>query len=329
MSEQSSIAPAGQSADVSRPRVRIWLVIALVVLVLIPAASCGAFGLGIALLSNPGAAAPLRPSVGVIRITGTIVSGDAPSLGGQSAASDTIIDLIHQAAADDNIRAVVLRVDSPGGGVVASDEIYHALTQLDKPLVVSMGSLAASGGYYVSAPADYIFATRDTLTGSIGVISQFVIAKDLLDDVGIDVIVITAGDVKDFGSFHRDMTPEEREYWQGLINQTHEDFIQVVAEGRGMDADDVRLLADGRVFRGEEAVGLGLVDEVGYFDDAVQKAAELSGIDGTPNVVELTAPVSVLDSLYGLQASPGLASNLDMLLHDLAIPSLEFRWLGH
>ena len=147
-----------------------------------------------------------------------------------------------------------------------------------------MGSLAASGGYYISAPADYIYATPNTLTGSIGVISQFVVAKDLLDDVGIDVVVITAGDVKDFGSFHRDMTPEEREYWQTLINQTHEDFIEVVAGGRGMDVEAVRQLADGRVFRGEEAVGLGLVDEVGYFEDAVQKAADLAGIEGTPNI---------------------------------------------
>jgi protease-4 len=329
MAEQSSSVLPVVVADSARPRTRMWLAVALLVLVLIPTASCAAFGVGLAMLSNPGAKAPLRPSVGVIRISGTIVSGSAPSLGGQTAASDTIIDLIQQAADDDNIRAVVLRVESPGGEVVASDEIHHALTQLGKPLVVSMGGLAASGGYYVSASADYIYATPNTLTGSIGVISQFVIAKDLLDNVGIDIIVVTAGDVKDFGSFHRDMTPEEREYWQTLINQTHEDFIDVVAEGRGMDVEAVRQLADGRVFRGEEAVDLGLVDEVGYFEDAVQKAADLAGIEGAPNVVELTYPVSFWDSLYGLRSSPRLTSDLELIVRDLALPSLEFRWLGH
>lgn len=330
MTEDNS-AVQSQVTQPARRQAWLWIIIALVVLVVIPVASCGAFGAGVAILSGGGTqtAGALRPSVGVIRVSGTIVAGEAPGLAGQAAASETIIDLIEQAAGDDNIRAIVLRVDSPGGGVVASDEIHHALTQVDKPIVVSMGSLAASGGYYISAPADYIYATPNTLTGSIGVISQFVVAEELLEEVGVDVIVITAGDVKDFGSFNREMTEEERAYWQDLINQTHEDFIQVVAEGRGMAVADVRPLADGRVFRGEEAVTLGLVDEIGYYDDAVHKAADLAGIEGEPNIVELTPSLSFWDSLYGLRTSAGLSPDLDAILRDLALPTLEFRWLGH
>lgn len=310
---------------------RLWIWIGVIVLIVIPVLSCAALGIGLALMVNPsasGTAASFGPSVGVIEVSGTILSGESGGFSGVGAGSDTIIDLIEQAADDDSIRAVVLRVDSPGGGVVASDEIHHALQQLNKPVVVSMGSMAASGGYFISAPADYIYATPNTLTGSIGVISQFFVAEEFLDDVGIDVIVVTAGDVKDFGSFHRGMTEEERAYWQELINQTHEDFIEVVAEGRGMDIEDVRQLADGRVFRGEQALDLGLVDEIGYFQDAVRKAAELGGIDGEPNVVELKPTVGFWDSLYGFQANRQ-SLDLDVILRDLSLPSLEFRWLGH
>jgi protease-4 len=268
----------------------------------------------------------LGPAVGVIRVEGVITAGESDAFQ-SSAGSETIVDLIKQAAADSNIHAVVLRVDSPGGGVVASDEIYHALTQLDKPLVVSMGSLAASGGYYVSAPADYIYATPHTLTGSIGVISQFVTAEDLLDDIGVEVVVITAGESKDFGSMSRNMTEEERAYWQALLEETHDAFIQIVADGRGMSVQEVREFADGRVFTGQQAFDLGLVDEIGYFDDAIQKAAALGGISGDPRVVELMPDVSLLDSLYGVQARQRPGVTLETL-RTLAMPTFEFRMVS-
>jgi protease-4 len=210
---------------------------------------------------------------------------------------------------------------------VASDEIYHALEQLDKPVVVSMGSLAASGGYYISADADYIYATPHTLTGSIGVISQFVTAEELLDDVGVEIVVIAAGESKDFGSVSRDMTEDEQAYWQALIDETHDAFIQIVADGRGMSVQEVREFADGRVFTGQQALELGLVDEVGYFEDAIQKAATLGGISGDPRIYELTPDISLFDSLYGIQAGQQPAVSLETL-RTLAMPTFEFRMVS-
>ena len=199
----------------------VWVVIAALVIVVVPAVGCGACGLGAALAAQqPPTSVALTPSVGLIRIEGPIIPGESSGLGGHVAASDTIVRLIERAGSDANIKALVLRVDSPGGGVVASDEIHHALTQLDKPIVVSMGSVAASGGYLISAAADYVYTTPYTLTGSIGVISQFVTVEDLLNKFGVEVVVITAGDAKDFGSFHRDMTEEERAYWDSLLEET-------------------------------------------------------------------------------------------------------------
>jgi protease-4 len=315
-----------QRSENRKNRTWLWIALAVVLLVIGPVAACGALGLGLSRGGFTTSRTVVGPSVGVLRVEGVITSGESDAFQA-SAGSETIVDLIHQAAADSSIRAVVLRVDSPGGEVVASDEIYHALQQLDKPLVVSMGSLAASGGYYISADADYIYATPHTLTGSIGVISQFVTAEELLDDIGVEIVVITAGDSKDFGSVSRDMTDEERAYWQALIDETHAAFIEIVADGRGMSVQEVRQLADGRVFTGQQALELGLVDEVGYFEDAIQKAATLGGISGEPRVYELTPDISLLDSLYGIQArqSPGVTLET---LRTLAMPTFEFRMVS-
>ncbi len=307
----------------------LWIILVALLVFIAPAVGCGACGLAAGVASGtPSGSIAFGPSVGLIRIEGPIFSGQSSTLAGSIAASDTIVGLIEQASADTNIRAIVLRIDSPGGGVVASDEIYHALTRVEKPVVVSMGSMAASGGYYVAAPADHIYATPYTLTGSIGVISQFVTAQELLDEVGIEIVIIAAGESKDFGSFHRAMTDEERAYWQALIEETHEGFIRLVAEERGLPIADVRVFADGRVVTGEQAVALGLVDEIGYLDDAITRAGELGGITGPPNVVELKPEVGLLDALYGFQSGPGGLRALDLLLRELTPPSLEFRYLG-
>lgn len=314
----------------SRPRrTWLWILIGVVVVLAIPAVACGAFGLAVAAASHqPASTSGFGPAVGVIDVEGQIYAGEAGGLGGTMAGSDTIIDLIDRAEDDPNIQAVVLRIDSPGGGVVASDEITRRLAELDKPVVVSMGTTAASGGYMIATAADYIYATPYTITGSIGVISQFVTAEEFLDDLGIDIVVVTAGDVKDFGSVSRDMTDAEREYWQGLIDEIHEGFIAQVADGRGMAVEDVREIADGRVVLGEQAVDLGLVDEVGYFDDAVAMAADLGGIDGEPRIVELKPEAGFFDSLYGLQASFQPASTVEGLLRSLNPPSLDALYLA-
>ncbi len=306
----------------------VWVVIAALVIVVVPVLGCGACGLGAALAAQqPSTSVALTPSVGLIRIEGPIIPGESGGLGGRVAASDTIVGLIERASSDANIKALVLRIDSPGGGVVASDEIHHALTQLDKPIVVSMGSVAASGGYLISAAADYVYTTPYTLTGSIGVISQFVTVEDLLDKFGVEVVVITAGDAKDFGSFHRDMTEEERAYWDSLLEETHEGFIQAVADGRNMPVEDVRAVADGRIVLGEQAVELGLADETGYLDNAIAKAGELSGLGDRPNVVEIEPEAGLLEALYGFQASQTLPPGFDLLLRALTPPSLEYRFV--
>ncbi len=311
-------------------RTALWVILIILGALVAPVVGCGAFGLAIALASSPSTATTgVGPAVGVIYVEGVIFSGESSVdvFGSSGAGSSTIIDLIKRADEDNEVKAIVLRVDSPGGGVVASDEIYHALTQVSKPIVVSMGSTAASGGYYISAPADYIYANPHTLTGSIGVISQFVTAEELLDEVGVEVVVITSGEVKDFGSYHRDMTEEERAYWQALIDETYDGFVQIVADGRGMSVEQVRQLADGRVYTGLQAVELGLIDEVGYFEDAINKAAELGGISGEPRVVEFFPESGFWDSLYGVQAAQNTSLPLE-LLRELMTPSLEARYVG-
>ena len=157
----------------------------------------------------PTSSGGIGDAIAIVRVEGTITSGDADEYVAGSAVSGVVISDLRAAAADPAVKAIVLLVDSPGGTVTGSAEIYEAIQAIDKPIVVSMASLAASGGYYVSAPADYIFARTDTWTGSIGVISQIITAKELMDDIGVDVVIITSGENKSIGSPFRDMTPEQ------------------------------------------------------------------------------------------------------------------------
>jgi protease-4 len=236
-------------------------------------------------------------------------------------------DLLQQAADDPNVQAVVLRVSSPGGGVVASDEIYRAILAFEKPVVISMGDIAASGGYYIACGADYVFAHPATLTGSIGVISQFPNIEELMDDVGVEVLVITSGPTKDIGSLFREMTPEEQSIWEAIIDETYEDFVAIVADGRGLPLETVRDVADGRVYTGQQALELGLVDELGTLEDAIARAAELGGIEGEPQIIELEPPPTLYDLLMGYSASTEFPS-LEELLRFGVVPSLEYRFLG-
>jgi protease-4 len=275
-------------------------------------------------ISGPGAG----PTVAIIDINGIIVGGSAGAFDvGSVAAADDIIPLIRQAAKDADVKAIVLRVDSPGGSVVPTDEIYHALKGCGKPIVVSMGELAASGGYYVSMAGRHLFANANTLTGSIGVISEFPEASQLLKNLGITVEVIKSGKAKDLGSMYRPMTPEEQELWQGLVDETYEAFIRVVAEGRNMPVEKVRELADGRVFTGRQALALGLIDSLGYEEDAIAKAAELGGITATPRVIRLvtSSPPLLASLLSGGFWRSFLGGNS---LSDLLAPKLEYRWTG-
>lgn len=200
------------------------------------------------------------------------------------------IDLLRRAETDPSIKAVVVRINSGGGSPAAAEEMYGAIVRLrqqGKPVVVSMADVAASAAYYISAAADRIVANPSTTTGSIGVISQNFVLADLLADVGVSVETIVSGSYKDAPSMYRSMTEQEREYMQALVDDVLETFIDAVAEGRGLDAEYVRSLADGRVFTGRQAQELGLVDQLGGLEDAIMLAGSLAGIDGRPVVVTL------------------------------------------
>ena len=310
----------------------LWVFLAFVLGFALPVCSCagtGAIALGV--LGRMGSqAAPagigLGDAVAVLRLDGAITSGQADYLNPQGITPGRVADLLEQAA-DPAVKAIVVHVNSPGGSVVASDEIYHALLDFDRPVVIWMGEVAASGGYYISCGGDYVFAHPDTLTGSIGVISQFLNVEDLLDEIGVDVVVITSGPRKDFGSLYRDMTEEEQALWQEITDEIYEEFIEVVSQARDLPLDELRELADGRIYTGRQALERGLVDELGTLDDAIAKAAELGGIEGDPRVVELQPVPSFLDLLSGLQTRSAVPT-IEELLSLAGVPSLEYRFVG-
>jgi len=191
------------------------------------------------------------------------------------------------------VRAMVLRVDSPGGGVVPSQEIHDAVADFvasGKKVVVSMGNVAASGGYYISAPSNLIIANPGTLTGSIGVIMSLANFQLLLDKIGVSNITIKAGANKDIGSPFRPMKDAERALLQEVMDDIHNQFIEAVAKGRGRSEAEIRPLADGRIYSGRQALAVGLVDELGNLEAAIRRAGELAGISGRPKIIEHRQP---------------------------------------
>jgi protease-4 len=202
---------------------------------------------------------------------------------------------------DDRIKAVLLCVNSPGGGVAASQALYREVrkTREEKPVVVTMGTVAASGGYYVACAADSILAHEGTITGSIGVIAEYLRTDELFRKIGLEVTVIKSGEFKDVGSPYRQMTEEEKAYLGGLLDRVYEQFLRTVSEGRGLPLDRIRELAEGRLYTGEEAVELGLVDKIGTYEDALLMAARMGGISGEPRVVEREPARSLLERVLG------------------------------
>ncbi len=274
-----------------------------------------------------------RDSVALLHIDGVIQAGDPPTdvFGSTSsgAYSNYIVRTLRRANDDPHIKAVVLRVNSPGGGVVASDEIYEQVKAMTKPVVVSMGTLAASGGYYISAPADEIWANRHTLTGSIGVIIQFVNIEGFMEKYGIGATTIKSGVNKDTGSMYRTPTADEIAIWQGIVDEAYGVFVQIVADGRGLDEDTVRTLADGRVYTGQQALDLHLVDHLGNLKDATNRAGELGGLGTNPNVIEYGNPRPLLPGLFGALHKPSPVEELQTILHIDASPSLMYLYTGN
>ncbi|MCP4538376.1 MAG: signal peptide peptidase SppA [Chloroflexi bacterium] len=318
-----------------KDRTIAWIFLAFVLGFAMPVCSCVGTGFIVlnALSSMAGESTPTMAGVGdavaVIRLDGSISSGSAEDyFSSQGITPELVNDLLEQAAANPDIKSVVVRVNSPGGSVVASDEIYRAFLEFDKPIVIWMGDMAASGGYYIACGSDYVFAHPDTLTGSIGVISQFLSVEELMSKVGVDAVIITSGPNKDIGSPYREMTEEEQALWGEIIDEVYDGFVEIVAQARDIPLDDVRELADGRVYTGRQALERGLVDELGVPDNAISKAAELGGIEGEPRVIELESMPSFLDTLYGFQARSSVVPTLEDILSWAGAPSLEFRFVG-
>jgi protease-4 len=230
---------------------------------------------------------PLGEKVALVRVEGPILS------------SGETIDELKEYRKNSSIKAIVLRVDSPGGAVAPSQEIYEEIGKLkeEKPVVVSMGTVAASGGYYIASPATKIYANPGTLTGSIGVIMEIPNLKGLMDKVGIKSEVIKSGKHKDIASVFRGIGEAEKKILQGVLDDVHEQFIQAVSDGRTLSIEHVTEIADGRVFTGRQAKETGLVDEIGNIQDAIMEAARLSGIEGEPQVVSRKEKRSIIDFL--------------------------------
>ncbi len=252
--------------------------------------------------------------IAVVDLTGTILS------------SREFVSTLKSLAESNSVGAILLRVDSPGGGVAASQEIYEEVKSIrdsGKPIVVSMGSIAASGGYYVSCGATRIVANPGTITGSIGVIATFPNFAKLMEKVGLQMDVVKSGKYKDSGSPFRPATKEDEEIFQGVVDDSYSQFLEVVAKERKIPSEKLARIADGRVFTGVQAVRLGLIDTLGSYEDAIKITAGLAGIKGKPVVVEARKRRALADVLFG-----DFFSNLRLFENEfIGQPVLQYRFL--
>lgn len=249
-------------------------------------------GLGLMLLVNaffPDLDLSTGDRIALIRVEGVILD------------SQTTVGELKRFSENPSVKAIVLRIDSPGGGVVPSQEIHDAVKRAriknNKAVIASMGSVAASGGYYIATATDRIVANPGTLTGSIGVIMETANVEGLLQKIGVEGVVIKSGKYKDVGSPLRKMSEEERGLLQAVMDDVHKQFIEAVAEGRAIELTDAQALADGRIFTGRQAKEAKLVDELGDLEDAIQLAADVAGIEGEPKVVEPRRRFSIRELL--------------------------------
>lgn len=226
--------------------------------------------------------------------------------------SQTYLDSLSAIRKDKRVKAVVVRINSPGGAVGPSQEIFSEIKKLrdTMPVIASMGAIGASGGYYIACAAEKIYANPGTITGSIGVIAQFVSYKDLLNWAKVDVEVIKSGEYKDIGSPFREMTTQDKAYIQQLIENVNSQFKQAVSEARGIKPEDIDNIAEGKIYTGQQAKELNLIDELGTLGDAISLAASMAGIEGEPNVVYYPKTKSpFLDLLLSKIGFNGLTRN--------------------
>ncbi|WP_455662706.1 signal peptide peptidase SppA [Pradoshia sp.] len=272
----------------------------------------------------------------ILDIDGTIMdTGDSSSfLSAEGYNHQTLLEHLDTVAEDDTISGLVLEVNSPGGGVHESAEIHRkiqAIKEAGKPVYVSMGSMAASGGYYVSAPADQIYASPETLTGSLGVIMQSYNFEGFAEKYGIEMVTIKSGEFKDIGNSFRDMTDEEKKIMQSLVNNSYDQFVDVIAKGRGMSEEEVRKVADGRIYDGRQAMELNLVDKLGYLDDAIAGMKKNEKLEDSA-VVKLTDSAG-FGSMLNLKLTQWIGGSdevsiLKSIMTDNQSPQLMYLYSG-
>ncbi|MDO3661165.1 signal peptide peptidase SppA [Bacillus sp. C28GYM-DRY-1] len=260
----------------------------------------------------------LSSKIAVLEVSGTIQdNGDSSSLLGSAGYNHrTFLKNLERAKDDKAVKGIVLKVNSPGGGVYESAEIHKKLEEINKetkkPIYVSMGSMAASGGYYISTAADKIFATPETLTGSLGVIMESVNYSKLADKLGISFETIKSGAHKDIMSPSREMTKEEKNIMQSMVDHSYEGFVSVISEGRGMSKAEVKKIADGRVYDGRQAKKLNLVDELGFYDDTISAMKKDHKDLKNASVISYEESFG-LGSLFSMGANKMFKSEIDFL----------------
>ncbi len=254
----------------------------------------------------------------IISVIALFVAGEGVALvevTGPIYSSREVVDQLQKHKDDEFVKAIVLRINSPGGAVAPVQEIHRELSKIQKSVVVSMGSTATSGSYYIASAADWIFANPGTLTGSIGVIMQFPKWEGLMKKVGVEQEVIKSGKYKDAGSVYRKLTSEEKELFQATIDDVHDQFLEAVFEGRQhkeLTREEVEEIADGRLMSGRQALERKLVDQLGDMSDAIEHAGKLAGIKGKPRVIQIRTRRSLLERLIG----DILGSELNRIMQD-------------
>jgi protease-4 len=263
-------------------------------------------------LAGPPSSLSFGEKIGVVTIEGTIMQSRDVAL------------QIEKFSKDEGIKAILLRIDSPGGAIGPTQEIHREVQKAarKKKVIASLGGVAASGGYYIAAAADKVVANPGTLTGSIGTLMQFVRIEDLLEKLGIEMEVLKSGEFKDIGSPHRELTRRDREILEGVIREIQQQFVKAVAGGRNLPVEKVEAIADGRIFTGASAREMGLVDELGNFQDAVETARREASIKGDASLVYPRRKGGIWDSLFttAMRSFISLLRESDM--------RAEYRWEG-
>ncbi len=312
------------------------ILVVVCVFIIIPALIATAVGVYLLLSRDSGSLPWGGNQVALIRVEGVISAdrGGSSLFGGGTAGAERIISILEEFRKDDGVKSAVIRINSPGGSAAGSQEVYQEIQRVrrcGKKITVSMGDVAASGGYYIAAAADRIIADQATMTGSIGVILHTSDMHELYNKIGIRFDAIKTGPYKDIGSSSRPMTPQEKQLLQNLVNDVYQQFIADVSAGRKIPVADVQKIADGRIFTGRQAVQYKLVDKVGTLRDALNAAAKDAGIKGEYEIVEYGRQKGFWDvllgdtdaSLSGWLRDSGLLSRIAQDV--LSAPSLQMR----